>query len=82
MYFGIFLIESKQNILIPLKWIFGFDVNYLLNNGVDTTEVYLVYYAKYLNKNANFLAQIRHQFDSNDAEGSCYYGKIFKIFGN
>lgn len=82
MFFGIFLTASGQNILIPLKWIFNLDVNYLLSNGVDSSEDYLIFHANNFAKDANFLAPVERFFDSENEQGACYHGKIFKIFGN
>lgn len=78
MYFGVFLINAKRNILVPMKWIFQLNVNHIVNNGLNSTEEYLIFYSKDLSKGANFLAPIGDRFTQEDA---CYYGKIFKVFG-
>lgn len=79
MYFGVYLIESGRNILVPAKWLFRLNAPFTANNGVLTTEEHLIFYSKDASKNADFLAPIAKRFDEN--VDACYHGNIVKVFG-
>lgn len=79
MYFCVFLVVPKINLLVPAKWIFHLNVYSLVNNGVCTFEQHLIFYSNE-DKPPNFLAPIRNNFDK--TEDACYYANIVKVFGN
>lgn len=78
MYFAVFLIVSKVNLIVPAKWIFHLNTNSLVNNGVLTFENHLIFYSN-KDKPPNFLAPVHDIFDK--TEDACYYANIVKVFG-
>lgn len=79
MYFAVYLISSKINLLVPAKWIFCLNINSMANNGIFTVEKHLVFYSKNADTNPDFFSPIKRKFDS--SIDACYYANILKVFG-
>lgn len=79
MFFVIILTKSKKNLVISEKWIYNFDSTRALNNGIDKTVEYLVFYSNNSNRKPNFLAPISSHF--REDIDFCYKANIVKPFG-
>lgn len=79
MFLVIILTESKKNLVVSEKWIYDFDTTRALNNGINKTVEYLVFYSSDSNRKANFLAPISSDF--REDIDFCYKANIVKPFG-
>lgn len=79
MFAVVILNISKKKLVIPLKWVYSFDIIQSLNYGISHTKNHLFFYSKDSTIEPNFRCAIKTAFD--EENNSCYYGKILYVFG-
>lgn len=79
MFACIVLENSKQKLVIPLKWIYSIDITQIMNYGISHTKQHVVFYCNDPDEEPNFRLPIQNDFDEN--QNACYYARVLHIFG-
>lgn len=79
MFAAVILKQSKEKIVVPMKWISGLDIVQIFNCGISHTKTHLIFYSKNRDDEPNFLAEKKDEFDEDGA--FCYDGKVLHVWG-
>lgn len=74
-YYSVVLhVKSKQNVVVPIKWIKGLDEERLQNTGINVHKIHRVFYCRDYKACGNFGGSPATIFNENR---SCwYYGQV------
>lgn len=79
MFAAVILKQSKEKIVVPIKWIAGLDIVQIFNRGISHTKCHLIFHSMNRDEEPNFTAEMKQKFDG---EGSfCYEGKVLHVWG-
>lgn len=79
MFAVVFLEFSKENLVVPVKWINQLNLSSHANLGVNCAESHVIFYSLDKTKSADFKLPISNLFE-NDKDG-CYLARLNKYFG-
>lgn len=79
MFAAIILIESKEKLVIPSKWIYSLDIVQVFNIGISHTKTHKIFYSPNLNDEPDFKASLEREFTIQ--RKCCYEAKIYRFFG-
>lgn len=54
MYFAIILVKSKIKLVVPVKHVYGLDLEKIWNCGIIKKDEYLIYFSNYDENKPNF----------------------------
>lgn len=79
MFAVIILSKSKKKLVIPIKYVYSFDVTQSMNYGISHTKDHRVFYSKNFEGEPNFKLPLQDEFEEHKC--ACYQAKILHIFG-
>lgn len=78
MFASVLLSESRQKIVIPMKWILSVDIVQVFNYGVSHTKDHIIYYSQNLDDEPNFRLKVEDVFEFKEG---CYEARILHAHG-
>lgn len=84
MYFVIYLLEPKRNVIVPIKWVKdgGQYLEKFVNNVINCNQTFLCFYTKTnqaLRPNLDIVPNFGSRLNRCWPETGCYYGKLVKF---
>lgn len=73
------LTECRQNIVIPLRFVYEFNKSTSYNRRINRNHIYRVFYSANKEKKAAFHLNTRNKFSARD--DACYHAKLLRCFG-
>lgn len=78
MFAAIYL-DSQRNLVIPLRWIFSFELKKWVNDGINPSSQYKIFFSQDANETPNFSLPIN--VGEFYGQTGCYIAQIRKLFG-
>lgn len=79
MFFVVKSKDSNEKLVIPVKWIYSFDIVQGLDYGISKTKSHIIFYSPKLQVQPNFRLPLRDRFE-NGRDG-CYKAHICYLLG-
>lgn len=80
MFANILLKNSIKNLAIPVKWINKINLIDLMNNSINLSQTYIVFYCK-RKREPDFTLPVKITFCDEEDFAACYEAHILKFFG-
>lgn len=79
MFAVVTLNQSNEKFVIPVKWIYSFDIVQALNYGLSKTKSHIIFYSPNLQAEPNFRLPLRDLFELGG--DGCYKAHIWYLLG-
>lgn len=79
MFAVVKLSQSTEKLVIPVKWIYSFDIVQALNYGLSKTKSHIIFYSPNLQAEPNFRLPLRDSLE-NGSDG-CYKAHFKYLLG-